>query len=270
MDEYREAVALAAGHIRRRIPIPPKAAIILGSGLGGFAESMAERVTIPTRDIPRYPPLSVSGHQGNLVAGRVGNIPVLAFQGRIHFYETRSLEEVLFPIRLAADLGVQILIVTNAAGAINLEFEPGNLMTIADQINLTGIASPERSDVRRPIRSMYDAGLQEILQNVAIRERVPLKRGVYGGVRGPSYETAAEIGFLRRLGVDAVGMSTVLETETAAQRGIRVLGISCITNMSTGLGGKKLDHREVTEVADRVKGAFVHVLTQFLQTANIR
>ncbi len=254
-------VSASVQFIREHTKLKPRVAIILGSGLGDFADSLPERTTISTEDIPHYPRSSVEGHKGKLVFAALDEVPILAFQGRIHFYETNDLRPVLYPIYLAHDLGIEFLIVTNAAGGINRTFNAGDLMIITDQINLTFARLVANRAERSVARSIYTHSLISLAEDVAVANRIAVRRGVYVGLKGPSYETAAEIEMLRRLGADAVGMSTVFETSLAASLGMRVLGISCITNLATGISGNRLSHEEVTEVGRRVRETFARLLT---------
>lgn len=246
--------------IRRQTTLHPKIAVVLGSGLGDFADALTKPTSINTSDIPHYPRSTVIGHQGRLVFGKLGSAPILAFQGRVHFYETGNLETVLYPIRIAHKLGIKTLIVTNAAGGVNRSFKPGDLMMITDQINLTFENPLGDSGLRRLNIDLYDKAIQKIIMQVATKKNLPLQSGVYCGVKGPSYETAAEVRMVGRIGGDAVGMSTINEVSLAVALGIRVAGISCITNLATGIGHEKLSHGEVTEVANRVKKSFTELL----------
>lgn len=249
--------------LRARIPFSPEIALVLGSGLGEFADGLDGRTVIPTSEIPGYPLSTVEGHKGRLVFACLGEKQLLVFQGRIHFYESNDFQPVLHPIAVASALGATSLIVTNAAGGINPHFQPGDLMIITDHLDLTseplpGIP-PESSRL-----SLYDSGFITTAERVASARGIRIRKGVYAGVKGPSYETAAEVEMVRRLGGDAVGMSTVKEVQFAATRGMKTLGISCITNKATGIGREKLSHAEVTEVANRVKRDFSSLLNDFI------
>jgi purine-nucleoside phosphorylase len=260
LDEVQKSVAW----IRRHEKHAPDVALILGSGLGDFADGLPGRRSLPTSEIPHYPTPTVEGHKGALVFASIGNRRLLAFQGRIHFYECNDFSRVLYPVLVAAALGTRTMIVTNAAGGINKHLSPGDLMLIADQIDLTLHRTPALPP--EPLRApAYNRTLIDKAEEVARQSGISVKRGVYAGVKGPSYETAAEVEMIRRLGGDVVGMSTVKEVRCAAERGIRVLGISCITNLATGIGGQKLDHAEVTEVAGRVKRDFAALLTDVIR-----
>lgn len=261
---YHSRVAESAAYIRAHFGSIPKVAAILGSGLGTYAESLEKSRSIPTKEVPHYPQGSVAGHKGTIVVARVGSTPLLAFQGRVHYYETGNLDPTMFPVHVASALGIRTLIVTNAAGGINRMFSPGDLMLITDQINLTFLSPRDRRRDRLVRRLLYSPRLAKLAVDCALRERIPLKQGVYAGVKGPSYETAAEILMLRQIGGDAVGMSTVIEVELASQLGLEVLGISCITNLATGIGDQPLSHQEVTDVGERVKNTFSQLLTSII------
>ena len=244
-------------------PDPPEIALILGSGLGDFANTILQPRVFDTSAIPHYPISSVEGHKGRIVFGLLGGRNLVVFQGRVHYYETGDIEAILYPVQIAHALGVQFLVVTNAAGGVSRGLSAGDLMGITDQLNLTG--KPYRvapgSTAHLPF---YDSALLEEMKKTAGRLGIPLKSGVYAGDTGPSYETAAEVDMIHRLGGDAVGMSTIFETALAASLGIRVAGISCVTNPGTGISPEKLSHAEVTEVANRVKKTFTALLTEFV------
>jgi purine-nucleoside phosphorylase len=258
----------SARYIKSKVSMRPRIAVILGSGLGDFAETFSSKKIIQAVSIPYYPRSTVEGHRGKLVFGKLHRIPLLAFQGRVHFYESGNLETVLYPICIAHALGIETLIVTNAAGGVNRSFRVGDLMLMTDQINLTfenPLATVFRSNKNL---QLYDGGLQRIIIKVAKKNKIALQSGVYCGLKGPSYETAAEIEMVRRIGGDAVGMSTVNEVSLAAALGMRVAGISCITNLATGITDDKLSHDEVTEVANKVRQTFASLLQGIIE--NIR
>lgn len=248
----------------------PKVAVILGSGLGEFADALEEKQVIPYFELPHFPAASVQGHAGRLVLGKLDGQPVAAMQGRVHFYEGYAPWQVAFPTRVLCALKIKTLVVTNAAGGINLSFKVGDLMTITDHLNLTGWnplvgSNDERFGPRFPDMSRtYDPELQKLLHGCATQDGVALRQGVYVGLSGPSYETPAEIRMLRQLGGDAVGMSTVPEVITAAHMGVKVAGISCITNLAAGIGDGALSHDEVSETANKVKHVFGRLLRRFL------
>lgn len=253
IDEAADAVRARLGGRK------PKAAIVLGSGLGQFAERLTDAVRIPYSEIPHFPAPTVIGHSGELVAGSLQGRTVLVQSGRFHMYEGHPASLTALPVRVFARLGVGTVVLTNAAGGIRRGFGSGTVMLIADQINLSfrnalfGPALP--GEIRFPDMSdPYDPGLRAIAREVARRRKIPLAEGVYAGLLGPSYETPAEIRMLERLGADAVGMSTVLEVIAARAAGIRCLGFSAITNPAAGVTLNKLDHLEVMEVAYRIAG----------------
>jgi purine-nucleoside phosphorylase len=251
----------AVAYLRTRIPVTPDVAVILGSGLGGFAEALTDQTAVQSSQIPHYPHSTVEGHKGELVFGKLGSKRVLAVRGRVHFYETGDLDTVLFPVRLIAELGIPELVITNAAGGINRTFVPGDLMVITDQLNMTGMALPPDITMETPGKRFYDPELSALVLETAAGLGLRVVAGVYAGMKGPSYETGAEVEMLHRLGGDAVGMSTVLETALASALGLRVLGITCITNKATGTSPAKLDHSEVTAVANRVREHFSVLLS---------
>ena len=270
MELYEQLQETAAA-IRARAPgFLPKVGIILGSGLGEFADGFEGKVSIPYADLPNFPTSSVPGHAGRLVLGKVGGEPVVAMQGRVHYYEGFTPAQVAFPARVLCSLGIQALVVTNAAGGINLDFAPGDLMVITDHLNLSGWNAltghnDERVGPRFPdMSSAYNPTLRELLFEAAKKRGVSLRQGVYAILSGPSYETPAEIRMLRTLGADAVGMSTVPEVIAAAHMGVPVAGVSCITNLAAGIGHKPLSHGEVAETANRVKDVFSSLLSEFL------
>ncbi len=243
----------------------PGIGIVLGSGLGDFARTICDAVVIESASIPHYPRSTVKGHDGRLVFGKIGSRSVCALQGRVHLYESGNLDPVLYPIRLLHRLGIKNLIVTNAAGAINREFAPGDLMMMTDHINLTFRRPLNGMSFKSFRHTMYDPKLQKVIRRTAKDAHISLKEGVYCAVLGPSYETAAEIRMAQLLGADAVGMSTVNEVALATYLGMKVGGISCITNLSTGIGEQKLSHAEVTDVANQVKDKFAALLTALIR-----
>jgi purine-nucleoside phosphorylase len=243
-------------YIKSKIQLRPTLALVLGSGLGDLVDAFSTSTILDTREIPGYPVATVEGHKGRLAFTTYSSVPIVVFQGRLHFYECGNLETVLFPIRVARGLGSEILIVTNAAGGITPGFEAGDLMLITDHLNLTGEESFQKMDEKGRGNSLYDKRLTELIASVSSNKSIRLWSGIYGGVKGPSYETAAEVQMVRKLGADAVGMSTVLETSFAASLGMRVAGISCITNKATGIALDRLSHDEVTVAAKRARRDF--------------
>ena len=256
----------AARTIRSRTGLKPEVAIVLGSGLGGFADEFAEAVAIPYGEIPGFATSTAEGHAGRLVIGNVGLVPVIAMQGRVHYYEGYTLEEVTFPIRVFKLLGIKRLILTNAAGGIDIELNQGALMVISDHLNLMGVnplrgPNDERFGPRFPdLSEAYSRELQQLAVEVARTLGIEIRRGIYAALAGPSYETPAEIHMFRACGADAVGMSTVPETIVARQMGIDVLGISCITNMAAGISDEPINHAEVMETGRRVRDTFTKLL----------
>lgn len=269
--EHVESFAAALSVLSAEQPEAPEVALVLGSGLGKFADTFAEQKTTPYTDIPGMSASTVVGHAGRMVHGRVGGRRVIAMQGRVHLYEGHSPAAVVLGVRLMLKLGAGTLIVSNAAGGIAPQLAPGALMLIEDQLNLTGrspLIGPNDATLgpRFPDMSeIYDAKLREHALRSAQRSGVPLARGVYAGLLGPSYETPAEIRMLRALGADAVGMSTVLETIAARHMGARCLGISCITNLAAGLSKDTLSHAEVETTARGAETAFARLLTDVIE-----
>lgn len=260
----------AAAFLRGAIGDVPDVAIILGSGLGDFAEGLQDRVTVPYAAIPHWPAARVVGHAGTVVVGQAQGRRVLALSGRAHFYEGHPMSVVTFPTRVLAQLGVTTLIITNAAGGINERFSSGALMVIDDHINAMGTnpligPNDDRFGARFPDMSeVYSRRLRALADAAAEANGLALEHGVYIGVHGPSYETPAEIRAFRALGADAVGMSTVPEAIVARHSGLEVLGVSCITNMAAGVLPQPLVHDEVMETARRVRGAFIALLEGIL------
>lgn len=258
--------AEAATFLRGRLPVVPDVAVVLGSGLGDFADGLTDAVTVPYGEIPHWPVATVVGHAGKLVCGSVAGRPVLTLAGRAHFYEGHPMSSVTFATRVLGQLGIKALIITNAAGGINRRFSTGALMVIDDHINMMGtnpLVGPndERFGARFPDMSeIYSARLRGLADEAAAAMGLAVEHGVYVAVHGPSYETPAEIRMFRTLGADAVGMSTAPEAIVARHMGIEVLGISCITNPAAGVLSQPLVHDEVMETARRVRGGFIALL----------
>jgi purine-nucleoside phosphorylase len=262
----------AAALVRSRSALEPKVGVVLGSGLGGFADALEERTAIPFGEIPHFPASPVAGHGGALVLGRSGGVPVAVMKGRVHHYEGYPLQDVVFPVRVLGRLGIRALVVTNAAGGINTLFAPGELMVIEDHLNLIGnpLLGPNEDALGPRFPDMseaYDRRLRDVAEGACAAVGVRCHRGVYVGMTGPSYETPAEIRMARVLGADAVGMSTVPEVIAARHMGIRVAGLSCITNMAAGVSDRKLDHAEVLETGRRVADALLAVLARIVSEA---
>ncbi|MCB8816470.1 purine-nucleoside phosphorylase [Desulfosporosinus shakirovi] len=263
-QEYNFKLAEARSYLIERVPSLPELGIILGSGLGAFADLVKEKVTISYKDIPHFPVSTVEGHAGKLVFGKVEDRSVVVMQGRFHYYEGYTMQEVTFPIRVMQVLGVTGLVVTNAAGGINPEFRPGDLILIKDHLNMMGEnplrglnlsnLGPRFPDLSEGYNSEWRKKALAIVQEHEIRPH----EGVYAAMSGPSYETPAEIRHLRVIGADMVGMSTVPEVIVANHGGMKVLGISCVTNMAAGILPQKLSHTEVMETAERVEKKFVN------------
>lgn len=247
----------AADAIRDRLGIQPRVGIILGSGLGGIAQAIEKPARIPYRDVPGFPGATVVGHAGELIGGSLGAIPVAALSGRFHLYEGHDAALAGFPVRVLRALGVETLIVSNAAGGVRPTLEPGTVMLLADHVNFMFrnplIGALEEGDVRFPDMSApYDPALRALARRVAADQGIDLAEGVYFGLLGPAYETRAEVAMVARLGADAVGMSTVPEVIVARALGMRVLGFSCITNLACGLAAAPITHDEVLETTARV------------------
>jgi purine-nucleoside phosphorylase len=264
-SEFERAES-AAKFISTKTNLRPKIALVLGSGLGAFAGEFEGSTQIPYAKIPHFPLSTAIGHAGQLVVGKVGKISVAGMQGRVHLYEGYSAKDVAFPIRAFARMGIKAVILTNAAGGIKREFVQGQLVVIKDHINLQGVSpltgpNDERFGPRFPdMTAAYDRGFREMTVAEGNRNHIALYEGVYSALPGPSYETPAEIRYLRAIGADLVGMSTVPEVIAARHCGMRVLGISCVTNAAAGILDQPLDHKEVLETAERVKSQFIALL----------
>ncbi|MBZ5681098.1 MAG: purine-nucleoside phosphorylase [Acidobacteriia bacterium] len=260
----------AAQLVLSRTSLRPHIALVLGSGLGGFADSLTDAAHIPYADIPSFPRSTAIGHAGRMVIGKAGNVAVAAMQGRVHLYEGYSAQEVAFPVRVFRRMGIRAVILTNAAGGINLNYSQGALVLIRDHINLQGqnpLVGPndDRCGVRFPdMTQAYAKPYREMAREEAGKLGMTLHEGVYAGLLGPSYETPAEIEYLRRIGADLVGMSTVAEVIAARHMGMKVLAISCVTNMAAGILDQSLSHDEVMETGERVKTTFEALLRAVL------
>jgi purine-nucleoside phosphorylase len=265
------ANAEAAAHfLTGQTSLRPRIGLVLGSGLGGFADELTDATRIPYTNIPFFPRSTAVGHAGQLVIGKAAGIPVAAMQGRVHLYEGYSAHEVAFPMRVFDCMQIRAVILTNAAGGINQEYKQGALVVLTDHINLQGhnpLAGPndERFGPRFPdMTQAYFKPYREIALVAAKKLGKPLYQGVYAALLGPNYETPAEIRYLRTIGADLVGMSTVLEVIAARHMGLKVLAISCVTNMAAGILDQVLNHQEVLETGERVKGDFVALLRAVL------
>jgi purine-nucleoside phosphorylase len=272
MKMNTEKIQNASGFLKQKYANTPRIGLILGSGLGVLADEIENPVKIPYNEIPDFPISTVEGHAGQLVFGLLSGVEVVAMQGRFHFYEGYSMEKVTFPVRVMKELGVDMLIVTNAAGGVNESFSAGDLMIISDHINNMGtnpLIGPNDSKlgVRFPDMSeAYTKELRAVAREIADRLNINVKEGVYFGNPGPVYETPAEIRMVRVMGGDAVGMSTVPEVIVARHSGMKVLGISCISNMAAGILDQPLTHDEVIETTERVKADFLQYIKEIVKT----
>jgi purine-nucleoside phosphorylase len=268
-NDFANAQA-AAKFLLSQSPLRPKIGLVLGSGLGGFADELAEATRIPYTNIPFFPRSTAVGHAGQMVVGTAGGIPVAAMQGRVHMYEGYSAREVAFPMRVLDQMDVHAVVLTNAAGGINLEYQQGALVVITDHINLQGQnplvgSNDDRFGPRFPdMTQAYLKSYREIALHAAAKLGKRLYQGVYAALLGPNYETPAEIRYLRAIGADLVGMSTIPEVIVARHMGIKVLAISCVTNMAAGILDQTINHEEVLETGQRVKGDFVALLRAIL------
>lgn len=271
MSKQYQQVLQAAAYLRERTKVIPKVVLVLGSGLGDYAEKMKEADIISYEDIPGFPISTVKEHKAKLIFGKLYDVPVAIMQGRYHYYEGYTQQQITLPIRVLRELGAEILCLTNASGGINLSFEPGDLMMIDDHINFSGFSpligeNVEEQGLRFPDMSMaYDKQLKECMLRAAQKANVPLKRGVYMMYTGPQFETPAEIRFGRTIGADAAGMSTVPEVIVGRHCGFRICGVSCITNMAAGILDQPLSHIEVTETALKVKDQFAGLIDAFIR-----
>ena len=262
----------AADFIRQKTSVQPRIALVLGSGLGAFADELAQRVTLPYSTIPHFPVSAAEGHAGNLVIGKVGEVPVAVMQGRVHYYEGHTMLRVTFPMRVFCRLGIKGVLLTNAAGGIGAKLKPGCLVVLTDHINLQGTnaligANEERFGPRFPdMTHAYAKDWRALTLEEGKRQAIDIHEGVYAAVPGPSYETPAEIRFLRIIGADVVGMSTVAEVVVARHCGMKVLAISVVTNMAAGILDQPINHAEVLEIGRKIKGQFTQLLKALLPT----
>ncbi|MDO5135887.1 MAG: purine-nucleoside phosphorylase [Eubacteriales bacterium] len=270
MSDMYEKLKKCVEAIRQRTDFVPEAALVLGSGLGEYAKNMDVRAEIPYGELEGFPVSTVAGHDGRFLFGYVKQVPMVLMKGRVHYYEGYDMEDVVMPVRIMGMLGAKKVILTNAAGGINTGFQPGDLMMITDHISVF-VPSPlrganlEELGVRFPDMShVYDPGLQAVIRRTAGELGISLREGVYLQCSGPNYETPAEIRMLRTLGADAVGMSTVCEAMAANHMGMKVCGISCITNMAAGILDQPLCHEEVQATADKVKATFEKLVTEII------
>jgi purine-nucleoside phosphorylase len=267
----KEFIEKAGSYIKGKINEQPKIGLILGSGLGILVDEIENQVKIPYNEIPEFPTSTVEGHEGQLVFGTIHGVSVVAMQGRVHFYEGYDMGKVTFPVRVMKEIGVETLVVTNAAGGVNTSFNPGDLMLITDHINFTGTSpligpnNPELGVRFVDMSQAYDKDLQAVAKEAAKELNVNLQEGVYVAVTGPTYETPAEIRMFRTLGADAVGMSTVSEVMVARHADLKVLGISCISNMAAGILDQPLNHEEVIETTQRVRTQFLSLVKEIVK-----
>ena len=257
--------------VRKRTDFVPKVALVLGSGLGDYAEEIQIETMLSYEEIEGFPVSTVPGHKGRFVFGYVGQVPVVIMQGRVHYYEGYSITDVVLPIRLMKLLGAEILFLTNAAGGVNPKFHPGDFMMITDHISsfvpspLIGENVSELGERFPDMTKIYDANLNQIIEKTAAEEKIILKKGVYLQTSGPNFESPAEVRMYGILGADAVGMSTACEAMAARHAGIRVCGISCVSNMASGLSGEELSHLDVQAVADRRAQEFERLVTRSIE-----
>ncbi len=268
MNPVYEKLCKCVEIVKSKISIQPKVALVLGSGLGDYVKEIDVREIVEYSEIESFPISTVAGHQGRFLFGYIKGVPMVAMQGRVHYYEGYPMSDVVLPIRLMGMLGAEIIFLTNAAGGVNYSFQPGDLMIITDHIT-TAIPSPligkniDELGTRFPDMSeIYDKGLRTVIRQAAKNVGVVLQQGVYVQLTGPAYETPAEIRMVRSWGGDAVGMSTACEAMAARHMGMRVCGVSCITNMASGMSAKQLDHKEVQETADQVAHEFRRLVTE--------
>ncbi|MFY9793897.1 MAG: purine-nucleoside phosphorylase [Candidatus Sulfotelmatobacter sp.] len=270
MEDQFPLAEAAAQSILQRTSLRPRIGLVLGSGLGGFADSLTDAARIPFHEIPAFPRSTAIGHAGQMVIGNAGTVPVAVMQGRVHLYEGYSPQQVAFPMRVFGRMGIHSVILTNAAGGINLNYQQGALVLIRDHINLQGtnpLVGPndDRFGVRFPdMTHAYAKDFRAFAKEEAAKLGMNLHEGVYAALLGPSYETPAEINYLRIIGADLVGMSTAFEVIAARHLGIKVLAISCVTNMAAGILDQPLSHQEVMETGERVKSSFEALLRAVL------
>lgn len=275
MKNLKRKINESCSYIKNEINIKPEIGLILGSGLGSLANEIEDKIIVEYEKIPNFPVSTVSGHEGQLVIGTLEGKQVIAMQGRFHYYEGYTMKEVTFPVRVMKELGVKILLVTNACGGMDSALYPGALMFIEDHINFTGDnpligSNDEELGPRFPdMSTAYDRDLIELGEKVGKKLEIKTEKGVYTAISGPNYLSAAELRMLRRLGGDTVGMSTVPEVIVARHAGIKVLGISCITDMAIADGLEPLEHSAVVEVANRTRPKFIKLVKGILKEANL-
>lgn len=271
MSRQYEKLEKCYGYYRSLTDFKPEAGLILGSGLGGYAGSMKVEMEIPYGDIPGFPVSTVQGHDGRFILGYIGNVPAVVMKGRVHYYEGYAMEDVVLPVRLMKKMGINVLFLTNAAGGINRNFQVGDFMMITDQISsfvpspLIGENVSELGDRFPDMTHIYDEELQNLIEETAEEEKIPLQKGVYLQTTGPNFESPAEIRMYSVLGADAVGMSTACEAVAARHAGVRICGISCISNMASGISEEELSHLDVQSVADKRAGEFERLVTKSIE-----
>lgn len=272
MSDLIKNLTKTTEYIRSKCDLNPKIALTLGSGLGAFADNLEDKVVIPYSEIPGFHQTSVLGHDGALVFGKLGNVEVACMKGRIHAYEGHAIDQVVYPVRVLAHLGVEKLILTNASGGVNTGYRPGQLVLIEDHINLSGLnplvgKNHDELGPRFPDMTFtYHQELREKMQEIAKSMNYDLVSGVYAGVLGPSYETPAEVKMIRTLGGDLVGMSTVNEAIAAHHAGLKVVGVSCVTNMAAGILKEKLSHHDIEKEANKAMKVFIELISKFIQS----
>ena len=271
MSRQYEKLETCYEYYRSLTDFVPRVGLILGSGLGGYAKNMKVEMEIPYGDIPGFPVSTVQGHEGKFLLGYIGNVPAVAMKGRVHYYEGYEMEDVVLPTRLMKRMGIEILFLTNAAGGINEKFHVGDFMMITDQISsfvpspLIGPNSEELGPRFPDMSQIYDRDLQEVLRDTAKNLGITLREGTYIQLTGPNFETPHEVKMCRILGADAVGMSTACEAVAANHMGMKICGISCISNLACGMTEQPLSHQEVQEAADRVAPLFRRLVTESIQ-----
>lgn len=265
-----DKVNSAVKFLKSQAALQPKTAVVLGSGLGSFVNAIKIEKTIPFDAIPNFGKATVDGHKGQFVFGTLNGTPLAILQGRLHYYEGHSIQDVVFPIRIFAGLGIQNLVLTNSAGGLNPQMSPGDFMVVEDHINLMGINPLHGPNVKEwgprfpDMSEAYNKGLREKLEQSLVKNKVKFFKGVYCAVSGPSYETPAEVRYLHQIGGSAVGMSTAPETIVGNHMGLKVCCLSCITNKAAGLSSHQLSHEEVTDTTRKVEATFGKVLTDFI------
>ena len=259
---------------QKKINFKPRAALVLGSGLGDYAETIQIADTLDYKEIEGFPVSTIPGHRGRFVFGYVGEVPVVIMQGRVHYYEGYPIEDVVLPVRLMKLMGAELLFLTNAAGGVNSGFQAGDFMMITDHISnfvpspLIGENIPELGERFSDMSQVYDRELQEIIEHTAAEQQIPLQKGVYIQLTGPNFETPHEVKMCRILGADAVGMSTACEAMAANHMGMKICGISCITNLGCGMTDQPLSHLEVQEIADKAAPMFKKLVTESILAMN--